>query len=195
MTANSKGDIIVAKNVVNVVKLQIDAGKATPAPPVGPALGQAGINIAEFTKNFNAQTQDKMGSIIPVVISVYEDRSFDFVIKTPPASDMLRKAAKIQKGSGEPNRNKVANVTMAQIDEIANAKMPDLNAFDLEGARQIILGTARSMGLTVDGQSLDDGAANAKSTPAAQTAPTEEATSAPEATASTEAEPTESEEA
>jgi large subunit ribosomal protein L11 len=147
----------MAKNVANVVKLQIPAGKATPAPPVGPALGQAGINIAEFTKNFNAQTQDQMGSIIPVVISVYDDRSFDFVLKTPPASDMLRKAANIQKGSGEPNRNKVANVTLAQIQEIAEKKMPDLNAVDLEGATKIILGSARAMGLTVDGISLEDG--------------------------------------
>lgn len=144
----------MAKNVVKLVKLQIPAGKATPAPPVGPALGQAGINIAEFTKNFNAQTQDKMGSIIPVVISVYDDRSFDFVLKTPPASDMLKKAANIQGGSGEPNLKKAGNITMAQIQEIAQAKMPDLNANTLEAATNIILGSARSMGLTVDGVDL-----------------------------------------
>jgi len=141
----------VAKKVANVVKLQIPAGKATPAPPVGPALGQAGINIMGFTKEFNARTADQAGMIIPVVITVYEDRSFDFITKTPPAAVLLKKAAGVQKGSGEPNVNKVASVTKDQVKEIAETKMQDLNAADVEAAMRIIEGTARSMGFTVEG--------------------------------------------
>ncbi|MDK6864001.1 MULTISPECIES: 50S ribosomal protein L11 [Nosocomiicoccus] len=139
----------MAKKVINVVKLQIPAGKATPAPPVGPALGQAGINIMGFTKEFNAQTQDQAGLLIPVEISVYEDRSFTFITKTPPAAVLLKKAAKVEKGSGEPNKNKVAEVTEAQVREIAELKMEDLNAADVEAAMRMVEGTARSMGFTV----------------------------------------------
>ena len=139
----------MAKKVVKVVKLQCPAGKATPAPPVGPALGQHGLNIMEFCKAFNAKTQDEKGMIIPVVITAYSDRSFSFITKTPPASVLLAKAAKVQKGSGEPNRNKVGSVSMAQVEEIATLKMPDLNAASLEGAVKSILGTARSMGIDV----------------------------------------------
>ncbi|RLK62792.1 50S ribosomal protein L11 [Atopobacter sp. AH10] len=139
----------MAKKVVNVVKLQIPAGKASPAPPVGPALGQAQVNIMGFCKEFNARTQEQAGYIIPVVISVYEDRSFDFVTKTPPAADLLKKAAKTDKGSGEPNKKKVATVTRDQVREIAETKMPDLNAADVEAAMRIIEGTARSMGFEV----------------------------------------------
>ncbi|QMU07080.1 50S ribosomal protein L11 [Levilactobacillus suantsaii] len=141
----------MAKKVANVVKLQIPAGKATPAPPVGPALGQAGINIMGFTKEFNARTADQAGMIIPVVISVYEDRSFDFITKTPPAAVLLKKAASVEKGSGEPNTNKVATVTKDQVKEIAETKMQDLNAADVEAAMRMIEGTARSMGFTVEG--------------------------------------------
>ncbi len=142
----------MAKEVMTLVKLQVPAGKANPAPPVGPALGQAGVNIMEFCKAFNAKTQDaEVGMPLPVVISVYKDRSFDFIIKTPPASVLLKKAAKIQKGSGEPNKNKVGKVTGAQVREIAEAKMPDLNAYNVESAMRIIEGTARSMGLEVEG--------------------------------------------
>ncbi len=142
----------MAKEVMALVKLQVPAGKANPAPPVGPALGQAGVNIMEFCKAFNAKTQDaEVGMPLPVVISVYKDRSFDFIIKTPPASVLLKKAAKIQKGSGEPNKNKVGKVTGAQVREIAEAKMPDLNAYNVESAMRIIEGTARSMGLEVEG--------------------------------------------
>ena len=140
----------MAKNVVNVVKLQIPAGKATPAPPVGPALGQAGINIMGFTKEFNARTADQAGMIIPVVISVYEDRSFDFVTKTPPAAVLLKKSAGVEKGSGEPNMKKVATVTKDQVKEIAETKMQDLNAADVEAAMRMIEGTARSMGFVVE---------------------------------------------
>ena len=140
----------MAKNVINVVKLQIPAGKATPAPPVGPALGQAGINIMGFTKEFNARTADQAGMIIPVVISVYEDRSFTFITKTPPAAVLLKKAAGGQKGSGEPNTKKVATVTKAQVKEIAETKMQDLNAADVEAAMRMIEGTARSMGFVVE---------------------------------------------
>ena len=140
----------MAKNVVNVVKLQIPAGKATPAPPVGPALGQAGINIMGFTKEFNARTADQAGLIIPVVISVYEDRSFTFVTKTPPAAVLLKKAAKIEKGSGVPNKTKVAKVTSDQVREIAELKMEDLNAASVEAAMRMVEGTARSMGITVE---------------------------------------------
>ena len=140
----------MAKKVENIVKLQIPAGKATPAPPVGPALGQAGINIMGFTKEFNARTADQAGLIIPVVISVYEDRSFTFVTKTPPAAVLLKKAAKIEKGSGEPNKNKVAKVSSDQVREIAELKMEDLNAANVEAAMRMVEGTARSMGITVE---------------------------------------------
>nr|WP_245328799.1 50S ribosomal protein L11 [Lactobacillus colini] len=140
----------VAKKVINVVKLQIPAGAATPAPPVGPALGQAGINIVGFTKDFNARTADQKGMIIPVVITVYEDRSFEFITKTPPAAVLLKKAAKVDKGSGEPNTKKVAKVTKDQVKEIAETKMKDLNAADVEAAMRMIEGTARSMGFEVE---------------------------------------------
>ncbi len=140
----------MAKKVINVVKLQIPAGAATPAPPVGPALGQAGINIVGFTKDFNARTADQKGMIIPVVITVYEDRSFEFITKTPPAAVLLKKAAKIEKGSGEPNTKKVAKVTKDQVKEIAETKMKDLNAADIEAAMRMIEGTARSMGIEVE---------------------------------------------
>lgn len=171
----------MAKNVVNVVKLQIQAGKATPAPPVGPALGQAGINIAEFTKNFNAQTQDQAGSLIPVVITVYEDRSFDFVTKQPPMSDLLRKIAKVQKGSGQPNEIKVADITTDQVREIAEKKMPDLNAASIEAAMEIVKGTARSMGFLIDGQSLDAGEAKVASAAEIKAAAAEAVAAAEEA--------------
>ena len=140
----------MAKKVINVVKLQIPAGAATPAPPVGPALGQAGINIVGFTKDFNARTADQKGMIIPVVITVYEDRSFEFITKTPPAAVLLKQAAKVDKGSGEPNTKKVAKVTKDQVKEIAETKMKDLNAADVEAAMRMIEGTARSMGFTVE---------------------------------------------
>ena len=140
----------VAKKVINVVKLQIPAGAATPAPPVGPALGQAGINIVGFTKDFNARTADQKGMIIPVVITVYEDRSFEFITKTPPAAVLLKKAAKVEKGSGEPNTKKVAKVTKARVKEIAETKMQDLNAADVEAAMRMVEGTARSMGFEVE---------------------------------------------
>ncbi|EMF0431226.1 50S ribosomal protein L11 [Enterococcus faecium] len=140
----------MAKKVEKIVKLQIPAGKATPAPPVGPALGQAGINIMGFTKEFNARTADQAGLIIPVVISVYEDRSFTFVTKTPPAAVLLKKAAKIEKGSGEPNKNKVAKVSSDQVREIAELKMEDLNAANVEAAMRMVEGTGRSMGITVE---------------------------------------------
>ena len=141
----------MAKKVANIVKLQIPAGKATPAPPVGPALGQAGINIMGFTKDFNARTADHAGMLIPVVITVYEDRSFDFITKTPPASVLLKKAAGVEHGSGELNTKKVAKVTSAQVKEIAETKMQDLNAADVEAAMRMIEGTARSMGFEVEG--------------------------------------------
>jgi len=142
----------MAKEVTTLIKLQVSAGKANPAPPVGPALGQAGVNIMEFCKAFNARTQEmEAGMPLPVVISVYKDRSFDFIIKTPPASFLLKKAAGLQKGSPEPNKNKVGKVTRAQVQEIAETKMPDLNAYDVEAAMRIIEGTARSMGLEVEG--------------------------------------------
>lgn len=140
----------MAKKVANVVKLQIPAGAATPAPPVGPALGQAGINIVEFTKDFNARTADQKGTIIPVVITVYEDRSFDFVTKTPPAAMLLMQAAGIKKGSGNPRDEKVGKVTQDQVREIAETKLKDLNANDVEAAVKMIAGTARSIGLTVE---------------------------------------------
>lgn len=139
----------MAKKVVGIVKLQIPAGNATPAPPVGPALGQAGVNIMEFCKSFNSKTQKDAGLIIPVVITVYADKSFTFITKTPPASVLLKKAAGIEKGSGEPNRNKVGQVSKKQVKEIAQLKMQDLNANDVEAAMQIVAGTARSMGIEV----------------------------------------------
>ena len=139
----------MAKKVVKQVKLQIPAGKASPAPPVGPALGQAQVNIMGFCKEFNARTQDQAGLIIPVVISVYEDRSFTFITKTPPAPVLLLKAAKVDKGSGVPNKTKVATVTKDQVREIAETKMPDLNAANVEAAMRMVEGTARSMGITV----------------------------------------------
>ena len=139
----------MAKKVIGLIKLQIPAGKANPSPPVGPALGQHGVNIMEFCKAFNAKTQGQEGMIIPVVITVYADRSFTFITKTPPAAVLLMKAAKIEKGSGVPNKNKVGNVTQDQVREIAQLKMPDLNAFDVDAAVRTIAGTARSMGLEV----------------------------------------------
>jgi large subunit ribosomal protein L11 len=139
----------VAKKVVKLVKLQIPAGKASPAPPVGPALGQAQVNIMGFCKEFNARTADQAGMIIPVVISVYEDRSFTFITKTPPAPVLLKKAAGIESGSGEPNKKKVGTVTRDQVKEIAETKMVDLNAADVEAAMRMVEGTARSMGITV----------------------------------------------
>ncbi len=139
----------MAKKVEGYIKLQIPAGKATPAPPVGPALGQKGVNIVEFTKQFNARTADKGDVIIPVVITVYADKSFSFVTKTPPAAVLIKKACNIKSGSGVPNKNKVATITKAQVKEIAETKMPDLNAASLEAAMSMIEGTARSMGVTV----------------------------------------------
>jgi large subunit ribosomal protein L11 len=141
----------MAKKIVGYIKLQIPAGQANPSPPVGPALGQKGVNIMEFCKQFNARTQNQAGLIIPVVITVYSDKSFTFITKTPPASVLLLKAAKIEKGSAEPNRVKVGKVTREQIKEIAQMKMPDLNAASLEAAMSMIEGTARSMGITVEG--------------------------------------------
>ena len=140
----------MAKKVEGYIKLQIAAGKATPAPPVGPALGQHGVNIVEFTKQFNAKTADQGDLIIPVVITVYNDRSFSFITKTPPAAVLIKKACKIQSGSGVPNKTKVAKVTKAQVQEIAELKMPDLNAANLESATEMIKGTARSMGILVE---------------------------------------------
>jgi len=139
----------VAKKVVAIVKLQCPAGAANPAPPVGPALGQHGVNIMEFCKSYNARTQDKAGLIIPAEITIYSDRSFTFVLKSPPAAVLLKRAAKIQSGSGEPNKKKVGQVTQSQLAEIAELKKEDLNAFDVEQAKKIIAGTARSMGLDV----------------------------------------------
>ena len=139
----------MAKKVEGYIKLQIPAGKATPAPPVGPALGQHGVNIVEFTKQFNAKTADQGDLIIPVVITVYADRSFSFITKTPPAPVLIKKACMIQSGSGEPNKKKVAKITKAQVQEIAELKMPDLNAASLESAMSMIAGTARSMGVEV----------------------------------------------
>jgi large subunit ribosomal protein L11 len=139
----------VAKKVVAIVKLQCPAGAANPAPPVGPALGQHGVNIMEFCKSYNARTQDKAGLIIPAEITIYSDRSFTFILKSPPAAVLLKRAAKIQSGSGEPNKKKVGQVTQSQLAEIAELKKEDLNAFDVEQAKKIIAGTARSMGLDV----------------------------------------------
>ena len=139
----------MAKKITGYIKLQVPAGKANPSPPVGPALGQHGVNIMQFVKEFNARTADQAGMIIPVVITVFADRSFSFITKTPPAAVLLLKAASLEKGSGEPNRNKVGTVTMAQVEEIAKVKMPDLNTTNLESACRTVSGTARSMGLIV----------------------------------------------
>ena len=140
----------MAKKVLTTIKLQANAGQASPAPPVGPALGQHGINIMEFCKAFNAQTSSETGTVIPVVITVYEDRSFTFVTKTPPAAVLIRQTLRLDKGSGEPHRNKVGKLTRAQLKEIAARKLPDLNAHDIEHAARIIAGTARSMGVEVE---------------------------------------------
>ena len=139
----------MAKKIIGTIKLQVKGGQANPSPPIGPALGQHGVNIAEFCKAFNARTQDKQGTILPVVLTIYADRSFSFITKTPPASVLLKQAAKIAKGSGEPNRQKVGEVTRSQVEEIAKYKFDDLNALDLENAVKIIEGTARSMGITI----------------------------------------------
>lgn len=141
----------MAKKIKTVVKLQIPAGKANPAPPVGPALGQHGINIGDFCSKFNEATKDKMGDIIPAEITIYEDRSFDFILKTPPASDLLRKAAGVEKGAGNPLKDKVGKISAAKLREIAERKMSDLNANDVEAAEKIIAGTARSMGVKIEG--------------------------------------------
>lgn len=137
------------KKVIGKVKLQIQAGKANPAPPIGPALGQHGVNIMQFCKEYNAKTQDKAGTIIPVEISIFEDRSFDFVLKTPPAADLIKKAAGVEKGSATPNKAKVGSISKAKITEIAKIKMPDLNATTIEAAEKMVIGTARNMGITV----------------------------------------------
>jgi len=142
----------MAKEVSGIIKLQIKGGAANPSPPVGPALGAKGVNIMEFCKQFNARTQDKAGKLIPVIITVYRDKSFDFVVKTPPVAVQLMEISKLQKGSAEPNRNKVASVTWDQVQKIAEDKMPDLNAFTLESAVKMVAGTARSMGITVTGE-------------------------------------------
>ncbi|MGH8890356.1 MAG: 50S ribosomal protein L11 [Acidothermaceae bacterium] len=139
------------KKLAAIIKLQINAGAATPAPPIGPALGQHGVNIMDFCKQYNAATEAQRGNVIPVEISVYEDRSFTFITKTPPAPEMIKKAAGVDKGSAVPHKTKVASLTKAQVREIAEAKMPDLNARDIEAAEKIIAGTARSMGITVNG--------------------------------------------
>ncbi len=139
------------KKIAAVIKLQINAGQATPAPPIGPALGQHGVNIMEFCRAYNAQTEAQRGSVIPVEITVFEDRSFTFITKTPPASELIKKAAGVPKGSGEPQKTKVGRLTAAQVQEIARTKMEDLNANDVEHAARIIAGTARSMGITVEG--------------------------------------------
>ena len=141
----------MAKKVIAEIKLQIPAGQANPSPPVGPALGQRGVNIMEFCKSFNAQTQAQAGLIIPVIITVYADRSFTFITKTPPASELLKRAAGIVKGSAEPNRNKVGKVTRKQVEEIAKTKLPDLNTTSLDSAVRTVMGTARNMGLEVEG--------------------------------------------
>ena len=143
----------MAKEVSKILKLQVRGGAANPSPPVGPALGSAGVNIMEFCKQFNARTQDKPGKVLPVVITVFSDKSFEFVIKTPPAAVQLMEAAKTKKGSGEPNRNKIATVTWDQVKNIAEDKMPDLNAFTIESAMKMVAGTARSMGFRILGES------------------------------------------
>ena len=140
----------MAKKIIGQIKLQIPAGKATPAPPVGPALGQHGVNIMAFTKEFNAKTADQAGMLIPVVITVYQDRSFSFITKTPPAAVLIKKAINLKSGSGEPNKNKVGKITKAEVQEIAELKMKDLNAASVESAMKMIAGTARSMGIKVE---------------------------------------------
>ncbi|MEQ8359341.1 MAG: 50S ribosomal protein L11 [Cytophagales bacterium] len=141
----------MAKEIIGYLKLQVKGGQANPAPPIGPALGSKGLNIMDFCKQFNGRTQDKQGQVLPVLISIYNDKSFDFVIKTPPAAVLLLEAMKKQKGSPEPNRNKVGSVTWDQVKKIAEIKMPDLNAFKVESAMKMVAGTARSMGVTVSG--------------------------------------------
>jgi large subunit ribosomal protein L11 len=142
----------MAKEISTFIKLQVIGGKANPAPPIGPVLGQHGVNIMEFCKQFNARTQEKMGTVLPVLITVYSDKSFDFVVKTPPAANLLLEAAKVKGGSAEPNRKKVGSVTWDQVRVIAETKMPDLNAFKVESAMKMVAGTARSMGITVSGK-------------------------------------------
>nr|MBI1228896.1 50S ribosomal protein L11 [Cytophagales bacterium] len=142
----------MAKEITGYVKLQVKGGQANPSPPVGPALGSKGLNIMEFCKQYNARTQDRMGQVLPVLITVYSDKSFDFVVKTPPAANMLLDAAKVKSGSAEPNRKKVGSVSWDQVKEIAVVKMPDLNAFEVEAAMRMVAGTARSMGITVSGK-------------------------------------------
>jgi large subunit ribosomal protein L11 len=142
----------MAKEITGYVKLQVKGGQANPSPPVGPALGSKGLNIMEFCKQFNARTQDKMGTVLPVLITVFSDKSFEFVVKTPPAANLLLEAAKIKGGSAEPNRKKVGSVTWDQVKVIAETKMPDLNAFRVESAMKMVAGTARSMGITVSGK-------------------------------------------
>lgn len=141
----------MAKEIAGYLKLQVKGGQANPSPPVGPALGAKGLNIMEFCKQFNGRTQDKMGQVLPVLVTIYSDKSFDFVIKTPPAPVLLLEASKVKKGSSEPNRDKVGSVTWDQVKEIAETKMPDLNAFTVESAMKMVAGTARSMGLRVTG--------------------------------------------
>jgi large subunit ribosomal protein L11 len=141
----------MAKQIIGYLKLQVKGGQANPAPPIGPALGSKGLNIMDFCKQFNARTQDKPGQVLPVLISIYNDKSFDFVIKTPPAAILILDAAKKQKGSAEPNRNKVGSITWDQVKTIAETKMPDLNAFKVESAMKMVAGTARSLGITVSG--------------------------------------------
>ena len=141
----------MAKQIIGYLKLQVKGGQANPAPPIGPALGSKGLNIMDFCKQFNARTQEKQGQVLPVLISIYNDKSFDFVIKTPPAAVLILDAAKKQKGSAEPNRNKVGSITWAQVKTIAETKMPDLNAFKVESAMKMVAGTARSLGITVSG--------------------------------------------
>jgi large subunit ribosomal protein L11 len=142
----------MAKEIGGYVKLQVKGGQANPSPPIGPALGSKGLNIMEFCKQFNGRTQDKMGMVLPVVITYYKDKSFDFVIKTPPAAILLMEASKVKKGSDQPNRNKVASVSWDQVQQIAETKMPDLNCFTVEAAMRMVAGTARSMGITVSGK-------------------------------------------
>lgn len=142
----------MAKEITGYVKLQVKGGQANPSPPVGPALGSKGLNIMEFCKQFNARTQEKMGTVLPVLITVFSDKTFEFVVKTPPAANLLLEAAKIKSGSAEPNRKKVGSVTWDQVKVIAETKMPDLNAFRIESAMKMVAGTARSMGITVSGK-------------------------------------------
>jgi len=142
----------MAKEISGYLKLQVKGGQANPSPPVGPALGSKGLNIMEFCKQFNARTQDKMGQVLPVLVTIYSDKSFDFVVKTPPAAVMLLEAAKLKSGSAEPNRKKVGSVSWDQVKEIAEVKMPDLNAFEIPSAMRMVAGTARSMGITVSGK-------------------------------------------